>query len=149
MRHLVGPEDLVVARVAGCLERPHRQIHESREGLPVRKRDLGGVVAIEQRRTVNPGEERKTVRHVSPHLLLRVTVRNESGQEEIRSAQLIAQREEKPVELPMRFAVRVDRDGGDPRVGDLELVEFAQAEAHLVGRPDRGPARRYDVALHG
>ena len=68
--HLMGAEDLVVAAVAHRLEGPHGQVHEAREGLPVRKRDLSRIVPIEQRGTVHAGEERETVRHVRAHLLL-------------------------------------------------------------------------------
>src|SRR5438309_9693861 len=41
--HLMGAEDLVVAAVAHRLEGPHGQVHEAREGLPVRKRDLSRI----------------------------------------------------------------------------------------------------------
>jgi len=41
--HLVGAEDLVVPAVAHRLERPHREVDEARERLPIVERDLGDV----------------------------------------------------------------------------------------------------------
>src|SRR2546430_11264777 len=41
------------------------------------------------------------------------------------------------VELPMRLAVGVDGHRRNARIGDLEIVELTQAEAHLVGGAHR------------
>src|SRR6266702_7889655 len=123
MCHLLRAEALFVATVAYCLERPHREVHESREGLPVRERDLGRMVPVEQRCTVHAGKERETVRDVGADVRLGGTLREELLDTGMGRAQLIAQREEELVELLVRVAVRVDDDRWDPGIADLELVE--------------------------
>ncbi len=107
------------------------------------------MVPVEQRCTVHAGKERETVRDVGADVLLGGTLREELLDTGMGRAQLIAQREEELVELLVRVAVRVDDDRWDPGIADLELVELAQAEAHLVGRVDRGPVRRRDLPFHG
>src|SRR6266849_390253 len=47
----------------------------------------------------------------------------------------------------MRLAVGVDGHRRNARIGDLEIVELAQAEAHLVGGAYRGPVRCYYLAF--
>src|SRR5207244_8111558 len=47
----------------------------------------------------------------------------------------------------MRLAVGLDGHRRNARIGDLEIVELTQAEAHLVGGAHRGPVRCYYVAF--
>ena len=63
-------QDLVVARVPDGLKRPHRQVDESRKGLAVSERNLGGVVAVEQGRAIHARKKRQTVGQVGAHVLL-------------------------------------------------------------------------------
>src|SRR5216684_7690049 len=47
----------------------------------------------------------------------------------------------------MRLTVGVDGHRGNARIGDLEIVELTQAEAHLVGGAYRCPVRCDYVAF--
>src|SRR5438093_1292850 len=49
--------------------------------------------------------------------------------------------------LAMPGAVGEYGHGGNAGIGDVELVELAHAEAHLVGGAHRSPVRRHDIAL--
>ena len=75
-------------------------------------------------------EEREAVRHVTTHVLLGLELPADQR-----------------IELPVRVGVHLHRHGGDPGVGDLELVEFPKIEGRLAGRSLGHPARCPHIAL--
>jgi hypothetical protein len=104
MGHLVRAEDLLPAVGFDRLERPPGEVDQAGERLSVRIRDLGGVVALKQRRPERPREEREAVGHVGADLLFRIAL----GQEQLG-------------QLSVRIGVHVDRDGRNPGVREVEF----------------------------
>lgn len=123
VRHLVGPDHLVVALRAGELEGLPGQVDQSRKGFAVTEGDLGGVEVIRLGGAEDLLEEGDALFHILADLLFHIP----AGADAL-AGQLLG-------DLLMPGFRHIDGRGGNAVVGDAVFLEESHVEGKIAQRP--------------